>query len=184
MKKILSLMFLVPLMGFLWVGDAVAASNADSPTVNRMSGTDLKDGGKAMTDGMRKKVETVEMMLRAARKAKDIERLDDINEKLIAMKGLLNLAEGYYFDLVENLKAGDIDAARGKYRMIQISAGKLQELNLQVAAGSEPGSGGSSGQPSVVEWEQTVEDLPEGEPDEQIDTTVYLDPPPAPSPYM
>jgi hypothetical protein len=32
----------------------------------------------------------------------------------------------------------------------------------------------------VVEWEQTVEDLPEGETEEQFET-VYLDPPPVPS---
>jgi hypothetical protein len=181
MKKILSVLLMVPVMGLFLVG-AAFASTADSPSVNRMSPAELKSGGKEMTDGMRKKVETVEMMLRAARKAKDIERLDDINDKLMAMKGMLNIAEGYYFDLVENLKAGDVETARGQYRKIQIAFDKLQELNLQVAAGSEPGTGGTYGQPSVVEWQQGDEDLPPDQTDEDVGfDTVFLDAPPVPS---
>ncbi len=182
MKKILSVLFLVPIVGLLWVGSAFAASSADGPSVNRMTAADLKSGGKDMTDGMRKKVQTVEMMLRAARKAKDIERLDDINDKLMAMKGMLNIAEGYYFDLIENLKAGDLETARGQYRKIQIAFDKLQELNQQVAAGSEPGTGGTYGQPSVVEWQQGDEDLPPEQTDEDVGfDTVFLDAPPVPS---
>jgi hypothetical protein len=57
----------------------------------------------------------------AARKAKDVIKLNCVNEKLLAVKQLLNIADNAENDLTEAIAAGDRDAQVHQYSQIKLA---------------------------------------------------------------
>lgn len=57
----------------------------------------------------------------AARKAKDVIKLNCVNEKLLAVKQLLNIAESAENDLTEAIAGGDRDAQIHQYSQVKLA---------------------------------------------------------------
>ena len=57
----------------------------------------------------------------AARKAKDVIKLNCVNEKLLAVKQLLNIAEAAENDLTEAIAGGDRDAQVHQYSQVRLA---------------------------------------------------------------
>jgi len=149
--------------------------------VKDMSAADMVASADKLIAEMRAMKDSAEARLRRARQDKDIERLDNINEALIALKGVLNLAEGYFYDLKS--KSNDAKAARTEFIKLRIAYNKMQELDAQIrSAGGPSDQGVVEGRP-VIQWTKD-KDLPSGDPVEELEFwEVYLERPQIASPY-
>ena len=149
--------------------------------VKNMSAKEMIAQADKLIAEMRAMKDSAEARLRRARQDKDIERMDNINEALIALKGVLNLAEGYYYDLKS--KAGDAKAARTEFIKLRIAYNKMQELDAQIrASGGPTDQGVVEGRP-VIQWTKDS-DLPEMDPVDELEFwEVYLERPEIASPY-
>ncbi|MFH1530289.1 MAG: hypothetical protein ABIK09_06075 [Pseudomonadota bacterium] len=149
--------------------------------VKDMSAKEMMTKADGLIAEMRAMKDSAEARLRRARQDKDIERMDNINEALIALKGVLNLAEGYYYDLKS--KADDAKAARTEFIKLRIAYNKMQELDAQIrAAGGPADQGVVEGRP-VIQWTKDS-DLPDMDPVEELEFwEVYLERPEIASPY-
>jgi len=110
----------------------------------------VKASEKAMTEvqGTRAHAEAA---LRQARADQDMKQLDCVTEALIAMKGVMKLFEGYYYDLATESKAGNQKGAEDAYGKLTTAKKKLDELDNRVR-----GCGGPS-RTGVVEGKPLVE---------------------------
>ncbi len=149
--------------------------------VKNMTAKEMITKADVLIAEMRAMKDSAEARLRRARQDKDIERMDNINEALIALKGVLNLAEGYYYDLKS--KANDVKAARTEFIKLKIAYSKMQELDAQIrAAGGPADQGVVEGRP-VISWTKDA-DLPDMDPVEELEFwEVYLERPEIASPY-
>lgn len=149
--------------------------------VKNMTAKEMITKADGLIAEMRAMKDSAEARLRRARQDKDIERMDNINEALIALKGVLNLAEGYYYDLKS--KANDVKAARTEFIKLKIAYSKMQELDAQIrAAGGPADQGVVEGRP-VISWTKDA-DLPDMDPVEELEFwEVYLERPEIASPY-
>lgn len=149
--------------------------------VKDMSAAEMVASADKLIAEMRAMKDSAEARLRRARQDKDIERLDNINDALIALKGVLNLAEGYFYDLKS--KSNDAKAARTEFIKLRIAYNKMQELDAQIrSAGGPSDQGVVEGRP-VIHWTKD-KDLPSGDPVEELEFwEVYLERPQIASPY-
>ena len=181
---IASLLTVNPLMGQEKKVDDEGAEAYLSPIraeVKNLTAKEMMTKADVLMAEMRAMKDSAEARLRRARQDKDIERMDNINEALIALKGVLNLAEGYYYDLKS--KANDANAARTEFIKLRIAYNKMQELDAQIrAAGGPADQGVVEGRP-VIQWTKDT-DLPEMDPVEELEFwEVYLERPEIASPY-
>ncbi len=181
---LLALFIASPAMGQEKKGDDEAAEAYLSPIraeVKNMTAKEMITKADGLIAEMRAMKDSAEARLRRARQDKDIERMDNINEALIALKGVLNLAEGYYYDLKS--KANDVKAARTEFIKLKIAYSKMQELDAQIrAAGGPADQGVVEGRP-VISWTKDS-DLPDMDPVEELEFwEVYLERPEIASPY-
>ena len=181
---IASLLTVNPLMGQEKKVDDEGAEAYLSPIraeVKNLTAKEMMTKADVLMAEMRAMKDSAEARLRRARQEKDIERMDNINEALIALKGVLNLAEGYYYDLKS--KANDANAARTEFIKLRIAYNKMQELDAQIrAAGGPADQGVVEGRP-VIQWTKDT-DLPEMDPVEELEFwEVYLERPEIASPY-
>ncbi len=149
--------------------------------VKDMSCVEMVTKADGLIAEMRAMKDSAEARLRRARQDKDIERMDNINEALIALKGVLNLAEGYYYDL--KAKTCEPKVARTEFIKLRIAYNKMQELDAQIrAAGGPADQGVVEGRP-VIQWTKD-KDLPDMDPVEELEFwEVYLERPEIASPY-
>ena len=181
---IASLLTVNPLMGQEKKVDDEGAEAYLSPIraeVKNLTAKEMMTKADVLMAEMRAMKDSAEARLRRARQEKDIERMDNINEALIALKGVLNLAEGYYYDLKS--KANDANAARTEFIKLRIAYNKMQELDAQIrAAGGPADQGVVEGRP-VIQWTMDA-DLPDMDPVEELEFwEVYLERPEIASPY-
>jgi hypothetical protein len=149
--------------------------------VKNMSAKEMIAKADGLIAEMRAMKDSSEALLRKARRDKDIERMDNINEALIALKGVLNLAEGYYYDL--KAKTNDVKSARTEFIKIRIAYAKMQELYAQIRASGGPADQGVIEGRPVISWTKDP-DLPEMDPVEELEFwEVYLERPEIASPY-
>lgn len=173
-----------PVLGQEKEVDGEAAEAYLSPIraqVKDMSVKEMSTQADKLIAEMRAMKDSAEARLRRARQDKDIERMDNINEALIALKGVLNLAEGYYYDLKS--KGDDVKGARTEFIKLRIAYNKMQELDAQIrAAGGPSDQGVVEGRP-VIQWTKDT-DLPDMDPVEELEFwEVYLERPEIASPY-
>jgi hypothetical protein len=157
---------------------AWAGSGADKLTAQQMG----VEGGK-LVDEMRKLRDAAEAALRKARADKAMDRLDCINEALIALKGVLKLGEDYLYDLQADLKTGDAKAVEASFSKIKIAHKKVSDLDARVRSCGGPSEEG------VVEGKPIVErtfdsNLPSQDPLDNLETeAVFMEKPTGTSPY-
>lgn len=177
--RVLLLAAVASMVMFAGAGKVYAQVNDEK----KMSMGEMAKEANKMLSEMRTLKDQAEARLRKARSDKDIERMDAINEALIALKGVLNLAEGYFYDLDDRIKNGDAKGAAAEFRKIKISYSKMQELDSQIrSAGGPSDQGVVEGKP-VVEWSKDA-DLPTEDPAEDLQfNEVYLDRPESASPF-
>jgi len=186
MSGVLFLLFsaVAPVYGQEKKGDEEAGEGYLSPIraeVKNMTAKEMISQADKLIAEMRAMKDSAEARLRRARQDKDIERMDNINEALIALKGVLNLAEGYYYDLKS--KANDVKAARTEFIKLRIAYNKMQELDAQIRASGGPADQGVVEGRPVIQWTKDS-DLPDMDPVEELEFwEVYLERPEIASPY-
>jgi hypothetical protein len=77
--------------------------------------------------------------LRQARQAKDAVRLNCVNDRITAMKGIMKISEDAYIALQEAMATSAIENARYEFGKIQVSRQKMRDLKTQAenCAGAE-----------------------------------------------
>jgi len=103
---------------------------------------------RAMRDG-------AEAALRQARTDQDMKALDCVTEGLIAMKGVMKLFEGYYYDLANESKAGNQKGAEDAYGKLGTAKKKLDELDSRIRGCGGPTKTGIVDGKPVVERQVT-----------------------------
>lgn len=67
----------------------------------------------------------------AARMAKDVIKLNCVNNKLLQIKQLMNIADRAFTDMLEAIEGSDLDTAHGKYVAIVVSGDKVVTLRQE-----------------------------------------------------
>ena len=77
--------------------------------------------------------------LRQAREAKDAVRLNCVNDRITAMKGIMKISEDAYIALQEAMATNAIENARYEFGKIRVSQQKMKDLRTQAenCAGAE-----------------------------------------------
>jgi hypothetical protein len=159
-------------------GVAVASPGADELPLNEVK----SKASKAIED-MRGRRDKAEAALRQARADRAMGRLDCVNEALIALKGVLKLAEGYLYDLQAESKDGNKKGANASFAKIKIAMKKVDDLDARLRSCGGPSDEG------VVEGKPIIErivdaDLPTQDPLEGLESeAVFVESPPNASPY-
>lgn len=172
-------MLVIIAVSFAVAGSGPAAQAEEKLTVQQMAGQ-----AEQMVNGMRGLRDSAEAGLRKARSDKDLARLDCINEALIALKGVLKLAEDYLYDLQAELKQGNQKSVQSNFVKIKIAKKKIADLDARVRSCGGPSEEGVvEGKPII---EKTVDsDLPTQDPLEGLETeAVFVEKPSATSPYF
>ena len=148
---------------------------------NSMTAEEMVRAGDKIVGECRTAKDRAEAALRTARGDKDIERMDCINEGLIALKGVLNLAEGYNYDL--KAQKANRKASRTEFIKLNIAYQKFQELDAQIRSCGGPAEQGIVEGRPVIQWAND-QDLPDAQSVDQVDFwQVYLERPSVASPY-
>lgn len=175
-RRVAQVLLAVSLIG-LW------ASSTPAYAQQRISGKEMASKAEQMVREMRTAREGAEEALRKARSDKDATRIDCVNEALIAMKGLLRLAEDYQFELQADLKQGDNAAVQSSFVKIQMARTKFEELDARVkSCGGKIEGGVVDGKPIINRTEDP--DLPNLDPLDGLENqSIFVDRPPVASPY-
>ena len=129
----------------------------------KLSGKEMAARAEVMVKEMRQAREVAEGALRKARTDKDASRIDCVNEALIAMKGLLRLAEDYQYELQADLKQGESPTIQSSFVKIQMARNKFGELDARVkSCGGSTETGVVDGKPVINRT--TDPDLPNIDP--------------------
>jgi hypothetical protein len=155
----------------------------DAQSKEKMSLGEMSKKADLLIGEMRGIKDTSEARLREARAEKDMERMDCINEALMALKGVLNLAETYYYDFQARVKGSDSKGGRTEYTKVKIVSAKIMDLDAQIrSCGGPSDQGVTEGEP-VIAWSNDL-DLPTGDPVEDREFgEVFLARPSVASPY-
>ena len=150
---------------------------------DKLSVSAMQKKAEAAVGKIRGMREAAEARLRSARKDQAMARLDCVNEGLIALKGVLKLAEDYLYDLQADAKQGNDQEVRRGLGMINIAGKKAEDLDSRIRSCGGPSEAG------VVEGEPVVEryldpDLPLEDPADLLETeTLFVERPFVSSPY-
>lgn len=82
-------------------------------------------------DNMRGSLSKVLRYLEEAREQRDVLKLNCVNEKLTAIKGLLRVSEQAAVSLMEAMATRDVTVAQHEYEKIMIAASKTEELSAE-----------------------------------------------------
>ena len=82
-------------------------------------------------DSMRGALSKVLRYLEEAREQRDVLKLNCVNEKLTAIKGLLRVSEQASVTMMEALATKDVTVAQHEYEKIMIAASKTEELSAE-----------------------------------------------------
>jgi len=96
--------------------------------IEDMSSEEMDDRGREDLDEMRRVLSRVLELHQQARESRDVVKLNCVNEKLIAIKGLLKISEGAYNLLQEKIVQNKLSAAKHEYRKISIAKRNCTEL--------------------------------------------------------
>lgn len=131
-------------------------SLAIDPQIASMSAAQKMESGRIKIDEMRADLKRVLDILEKAREEKDIIRLDCVNKKLTAIKGLLRITEQANIQLQESAAKKDDTVATHEYQKILIAHQKVKALRAEAEActGAEDVF---IGEGTTVEVEQDVE---------------------------
>jgi len=157
---------------------------AAAPGAGELPLDEVKSKAEKAIEDMRNRRDKAEAALRQARTDRAMGRLDCVNEALIALKGVLKLAEGYLYDLQAEAKERNKKAANASYAKIKIAMKKVDDLDARLRSCGGPSDEG------VVEGKPVIErivdaDLPSQDPLEGLESeAVFVESPPNASPYQ
>jgi hypothetical protein len=100
---------------FLMGPTAVGAARV---SLEGVSASEMDERGREALDHMRQVLSRVLEIHQRARESRDVVKLNCVNEKLIAVKGLLKISENAYGGLQESLVQKQMNNARHEYRKI------------------------------------------------------------------
>jgi hypothetical protein len=101
--------------------DDLPEATASGETEANLSPREMQDETKKMLDDMEKMHARVLELQAAARKAKDVIKLNCVNEKLLAVKQLLNIGDAAQTDLTEAISGGDRAGAVHQYSQVKLA---------------------------------------------------------------
>mgnify|MGYP006271471007 CR=1 FL=1 len=129
---------------------------------------------------MREILKDVLEHLEEARDEKDVVKLNCVNEKLTAIKGLLKISEQASVTMQEALARRNSENARHEFEKIIIAQRKSEQL----LAESEACVGELAVYAGDTQVEVVMDDVPEDDPAENIPDVETVERPPAASPYQ
>jgi len=101
--------------------DDLPEATASGETEANLSPREMQDETKKLLADMEKMHARVLELQAAARKAKDVIKLNCVNEKLLAVKQLLNIGDAAETDLTEAVSAGDRAGALHQYGQVKLA---------------------------------------------------------------
>lgn len=121
-------------------------------------------------------------MLSEARESQNIQELNQVNEALSAIKGLMRLTEQNFIMLQEAVAKGNDKGAEHEFVKISIAYHKIMELGARCRAARGPSSGPVDGRPTI---DKVVDDdIPIENPTDYMTLIdVASDKPPSASPF-
>lgn len=136
-----------------------------------LSISDAQERAAAAIEDMRTSRDKAEASLRQARSNGQMGRLDCVNEALIALKGVLKLAEGYLYDLQQDAKQSNkkaVKAVNDSWGKIKLTIKKVEDLDARLAScGGPQDEGVVEGKPIVERFADS--DLPSQDPLEGLE---------------
>ena len=119
----------------LWASPAIAQSNttvekvgAVAEEIERVSDEEKPEKSRRAIDKMRGVLSKVIKYLEEAREQRDVLKLNCVNEKLTAIKGLLRVSEQADVAMHEAIATGESTASEHEYEKIMIASKKVQSL--------------------------------------------------------
>lgn len=166
---------------FLCVVFPYAVQGGSPPRVEEMTALEMVKEAEQMIGELRGKRDEAETSLRRARSEGNMAQLDCINEALIALKGVLKLAEDYAYDLEAAHKQRNVSRMRELLKKLRIAKKKIEDLDARVRS-----CGGPS---TVTEGKPVIErvldpDLPTDDPLTALETeSQFIEKPAVTSPF-
>ena len=161
-------LLLLGLVGLLPVSGVRAAS-----TEERLSVAQMAQSAEGLLGGMRKARDNAEAALRSAKSDGDLARVDCVSEALLAMKGVLRLAEDYQYDLQDDVKRSDAKGVESAYTKIKIASTKMDDLDGRVrSCGGPVTEGVADGEPVIEKAKDS--DLPNLDPLQSLEQSDIL----------
>lgn len=162
----------------------VALSGASSAYARDGASVDeMVAKGRKMVEEMRQMQDKAEGQLRSARRANNTVLLDCVNEGLLALKGVLRLAEDYVYDMEAEGRQSNAKGVGELLGKVKIAREKSEQLEARILSCGGPAVDG------VVEGKPVVEkitdvDLPGDSSVESLDSeAIFVDRPSVVSPY-
>lgn len=112
--------------------NAASASNGAAGATLGARGSmtllDMRTRGQSLHEQSRLDARHIQHLQQIARQAKDVIKLNCVNEKLTAVKGLLKMSEQADVAMQEALARRDEETSRDEYDKITIARGKVDQL--------------------------------------------------------
>ena len=178
MARYKTLLATLALVSLVFVGGGKALADDAEPTVDEM-----KKATQNIIATLRVLRDNGETSLRAAKAAKQMDRMDCVNEALIALKGVLKLAEDYGYDLDAAAKQSDGPGVKRHFKQLNFAKKKVEDLDARVRSCGGPLDDG------IVEGEPNIEklfdaDLPNQDPIQGLESdSMFVSKPNSISPW-
>ena len=143
------------------VGPASSAPLPPSGGRARLTIPEMHEQAQEKLEELRKALSESFGELEEARKAQDVQRLGCVNEALLAIKGLVRLAEQNWVALQEAKAGADMDTAEHEYVKLSLAVTKVRELATQLKACAGPVVSRETEGVAEVEF-TSDDDLPSG----------------------
>lgn|GEM_PF-4062251 len=113
-------------------GDKTAGTTLSGGTkVAQLKPAEMKQNARAVRARMQGTLAHAVKRQTAARMAKDVIKLNCVNNKLLQVKQLMNIADRAFTDMLEAIEAMDLDTAHGKYVTVLVSGEKVVTLQRE-----------------------------------------------------
>jgi hypothetical protein len=133
----------VAVAGVLWAQPKPEGSGGDSKDADAsipmekkvlLPPKEMRETSEQLIDDMKSKLERVLAIQQVARKQKDVIRLNCVNDRLLQVKKLLNIAESSRNDLIEAIAADDERERYHQFKKVRISHEKVSVLRDEAEA--------------------------------------------------
>ena len=121
----------------------IATAAQTPPDLKSLSLKQMVNQGEGNLDDMKRVLKEGFQELKAARQSQSIQKLNQVNEALSTIKGLVKLSEGYFILLQEAAAKGTRDEAERELVKIMIARDKVMDLRGRIRAAGGPEQEGS-----------------------------------------
>lgn len=101
--------------------------------VARLKPAEMKQEARKTIGKMQDTLKHAVQRQQAARAQKDVIKLNCVNNKLLQIKQLMNIADRAFNDMIEAIEGSDMDTAHGKYVTIVVSGDKVVTLRQETS---------------------------------------------------